>query len=272
MYISIIYYFCIILFLVSLCKEKWKNLRTVFVRNMKPAPSGSSSKAKKPYYLNEYLQFLLPYVKPNTDITNPGNLPSPTSDNEITFENNEQSDTEVQDEDIIQQEEYLTDKIINIEKPNNEKGRLPLVQERNQGKGNKKKRKLDVSEVDKSFIDFVNMKKEKSCETDPRKMFLLSLLPDIKNMTDQQMRMFKKKVLDLVDDILTENPTPQHQLPITMFNPSRPPTTSSTFSSSSLYSYNHSNSFTPIHSPEESYVAAEVNNQNENVCQDFINM
>lgn len=100
MYISIIYYFCIILFLVSLCKEKWKNLRTILVRNMKPAPSGSSRKAKKPYYLNEYLQFLLPYVKPNTDITNPGNLPSPTSDNEITFENNEQSDTEVQDEDI----------------------------------------------------------------------------------------------------------------------------------------------------------------------------
>lgn len=193
MYISIIYYFCIVLFLVSLCKEKWKNLRTVFVRNMKPASSGSSRKAKKPYYLNEYLQFLLPYVKPNTDITNPENLPSPTSDNEITFENNEQSDTEVQDEDIIQQDKYLTDKIINIEEPNYEKGRLPLVQECNQGKGNKKKRKLDVSEVDQSFIDFVNMKKEKSCETDPRKMFLLSLLPDIKNMTDQQMRILKKK-------------------------------------------------------------------------------
>jgi len=238
---------------------------------MKPAPSGSSRKTKKPYYLNEYLQFLLPYVKPNTDITNAGNLPSPTSDNEITFENNEQSDTEVQDEDIVQKEEYLTNKIINIEKPNNEKGRLPLIHERNQGKGNKIKRKLDVSEVDQSFIDFVNMKKEKSCETDPRKMFLLSLLPDIKNMTDQQMRMFKKKVLNLVDDILTENPTPQHQLPITMSNPSRPPTTSLTFSSSPLYSYN-SNSFTPIHSPEESYVAAEVSNQNENVCQDFINM
>jgi len=172
---------------------------------MKPAPSGSSRKAKKPYYLNEYLQFLLPYVQPNTDITNSGNLPSPTSGNEITFENNEQSDTEVQDEDIVQQEEYLTNKIIN-----NEKGRLPFVQERNQGKGNTKKRKLDISKVDQSFIDFVNMKKEKSCETDPRKMFLLSLLPDIKNTTDQQMRMFKKKVLDLVDDILTENPTLQH--------------------------------------------------------------
>ncbi|RVE40767.1 hypothetical protein evm_014583, partial [Chilo suppressalis] len=26
------------------CKEKWKNLRAVFVRHTKPAPSGSSSK------------------------------------------------------------------------------------------------------------------------------------------------------------------------------------------------------------------------------------
>lgn len=171
---------------------------------MKPAPSGSSRKAKKPYYLNEYLQFLLPYVKPNIDITTPGNLPSPTSDNEFTFENNEQSDIEEQDEDLVRQEEHLTDTITSIEKPKNEKGHLPLLQEHNQGRNQDfgpryqakityKKRNLDVSKVDQSFIDFVNMKKKKSYEEDPRKMFLLSLLPDIKTMNDQQMRLFKKK-------------------------------------------------------------------------------
>ncbi|KAL4091826.1 hypothetical protein QTP88_026448 [Uroleucon formosanum] len=68
---------------VTFCKENWKNLRTVFVRTIKSAPSGSARKSKRPYYLNEHLQFLLPYVKPSIDLTTSGNLPSPTPDHDI---------------------------------------------------------------------------------------------------------------------------------------------------------------------------------------------
>ncbi|XP_072399864.1 uncharacterized protein [Diabrotica undecimpunctata] len=56
------------------CKEKWKNLRAVFVRHMKSAPSGSSAKSKKPYYLTDVMQFTLPYVKVLNSATS-GNLP-----------------------------------------------------------------------------------------------------------------------------------------------------------------------------------------------------
>ena len=38
-------------------------MRAVFVRNMKPAPSGSGSRKKKPYYLAEAMQFAVPYIK-----------------------------------------------------------------------------------------------------------------------------------------------------------------------------------------------------------------
>lgn len=44
--------------IVAECKEKWKNLRPVFVWHMKPAPSGSGTK-KKPYYLAEAMQFTI---------------------------------------------------------------------------------------------------------------------------------------------------------------------------------------------------------------------
>jgi hypothetical protein len=35
----------------------------------------------------------------------------------------------------------------------------------------------------------------------PRKMFLLSLLPEINTMTENQMRVFRRKVLQLIDEI-----------------------------------------------------------------------
>ncbi|XP_073973162.1 uncharacterized protein [Rhodnius prolixus] len=43
---------------------------------------------------------------------------------------------------------------------------------------------------------------EDNLEDSPKKMFLLSLLPDLEQMTEQQMRLFKKSVLQLTCDIL----------------------------------------------------------------------
>lgn len=236
---------------------------------MKPAPSGSSRKTKKPYYLNEYLQFLLPFIKPNTDLITSRNLPSPISEHGVLFKNNEQSETGDQYEDLVKREKYLSDKITSIESPSHERSRIPVLQEHNQAKGTNKKRKYDVSQIDQSFIDLVNIKK-KMCKEDPRKMFLLSLLPDINTMTDKQMRMFKKKVLDVVDDILTENLTLKNQIPITISIPSHPHTTSST-TGSSIYSCNYSNnSFTPIQSPLQE--SSQMCNQDEHLLDNLLNM
>ncbi|XP_072388179.1 uncharacterized protein [Diabrotica undecimpunctata] len=48
-------------------KEKWKNLRAVLLRHMKPAPSVSSAK-KNQYYFTDVIQFVLPYVKTTTSL------------------------------------------------------------------------------------------------------------------------------------------------------------------------------------------------------------
>lgn len=61
--------------------------------------------------------------------------------------------------------------------------------------------------ADQSFIDYSNWKKQNSHNKDPhreqyRKHFLLSMLPEVNQMTNDQMRKFKRKMLDAIDDIL----------------------------------------------------------------------
>jgi hypothetical protein len=41
----------------------------------------------------------------------------------------------------------------------------------------------------------------------PRKLFLLSLLPEINDMTENQMRLFRRKVLRLIDEISSVSDT-----------------------------------------------------------------
>nr|CAD7393639.1 unnamed protein product [Timema cristinae] len=61
------------------CKEKWKNIHTVFRRHLssKP-PSGSGAQTKKDYYLSDVLQFLVPIILEGKQQV--GNLPSPPRD------------------------------------------------------------------------------------------------------------------------------------------------------------------------------------------------
>nr|XP_023024694.1 uncharacterized protein LOC111512775 [Leptinotarsa decemlineata] len=65
------------------CKEKWKNLRSVFVRRLKPPPSGSGN-TTKPYYLSEAMQFTLPYIptvgKPDGNLPEVPTVPPSRSD------------------------------------------------------------------------------------------------------------------------------------------------------------------------------------------------
>ncbi|KAJ8883681.1 hypothetical protein PR048_015535 [Dryococelus australis] len=57
------------------CKERWKNLRTVFVQKRKLLPSGSSRKV--PYYLNNIMQIVVPCIKVQSIEDAASNLPLP---------------------------------------------------------------------------------------------------------------------------------------------------------------------------------------------------
>ena len=43
------------------CKERWRNLRGSLTRHLKR--NGDSGRTKKPYYLTEHMQFVVPFTK-----------------------------------------------------------------------------------------------------------------------------------------------------------------------------------------------------------------
>ena len=43
--------------------ERWKNIKTAFVRSQKPPKSLASQNSQKSYYWSEHLAFLQPYLK-----------------------------------------------------------------------------------------------------------------------------------------------------------------------------------------------------------------
>jgi hypothetical protein len=65
-----------------------------------------------------------------------------------------------------------------------------------------KKQKIKLCEPDKSTECLQSRGMENtSTNENPRQMFLLSLLPEINDMTENQMRIFRRKVLQLIDEI-----------------------------------------------------------------------
>ncbi|KAF5277943.1 hypothetical protein FQR65_LT15895 [Abscondita terminalis] len=83
---------------VNECKEKWRNLRSTFVKNLKPKPSGSGTTKKKPYYLMDAMQFAVPFIKVAGTPT--GNLPETSQISDVLdVENREEG------------EEYLAEEI-----------------------------------------------------------------------------------------------------------------------------------------------------------------
>lgn len=205
----------IILFLIAVeCKEKWKNLRAVFVLHIKPAPSGSATKIKKPYYLAEAMQFTLPYIKILSSTT--GNIP-----NVPEVDGNEQQDDIVTQEydsqhsQLLSPPQPLSSSISNtsvtiqpqLQKHGNsiQKQSLPPLASRLTNK-----RALRNDAVDKTFVEYLEAKKAKIAsapnpKTEALKLFLLSMIPDLELMNDDQIRKFKRINFQTIDDILSEN-------------------------------------------------------------------
>ncbi|XP_022200950.2 uncharacterized protein LOC111057791 [Nilaparvata lugens] len=77
------------------CRDRWRNLRLVFVRNVKRLQSGPQK--RRPYYLQNALQFLIPFLKPTGSLD--------TRDWDITNIRTEVQDEDSEIEDSAQLEE-----------------------------------------------------------------------------------------------------------------------------------------------------------------------
>jgi len=191
------------------------------------------SKTKKAYYLLEAMQFTVPYIKALGMPS--GNLPNPPEQKE-SFEQSEKidfnnSELDPQQSSPIQPHLTLTPPLpsTSLYTPSttdmpqkNNNNITPSQFESSPSYVSNKKRGLK-NEVDKAFLEYFQAKKKARTENssvnanqDPKaeslKMFLLSMVPDLLKMSNEEVRLFKRKLLQMVDDILSNNSafTPIH--------------------------------------------------------------
>ncbi|XP_055676533.1 uncharacterized protein LOC129785891 [Lutzomyia longipalpis] len=196
-------------------RDKWRNLRTVFLRKLKAEQNGQTLKCR--YYLMDEMKFIMPFVK----MTVPYQIASKqtTTDEEVTLDTSKNTDED--EETTTNTKRRIRSRrlkpVETVEEPREcEEYEVvleePFPQTSTASDSEKKKliRSL-IHEIDTEnetySINYGEVKTQKrkysSSDTEnPRKMFLLSLLPEMEQMTDKQMSFFRRKVLALLDDIL----------------------------------------------------------------------
>lgn len=182
------------MFSVAICKEKWRNLRTVFLRHLrKKTPSGSQAdQFSKKYYLNDAMQFLMPFIKSGRKQL--GNL----------IAQQPVRDVNIFDDVSVDESSNQT---LNLEIVHDQSVSQPTLNTSSNNISQQKNKKKNVSketDVDSCFIEYFNSKKQKTKESSADEKFLLSLLPDVEQMNQSQKRRFKREVLAVIDSIFEE--------------------------------------------------------------------
>jgi hypothetical protein len=189
---------------------------------MKPAPSGSRSKKKKPRYLAEAMQFAVPYIKALSMAT--GNLPNVPLEEDQQFRD---IDTE---ESIAVQDSVPLSPSQPLPPPPPPPRPTPVMLQPDENFQTEQqcqpmsascpKSKLGLNDdVDRTFVEYFQAKKARIVGTpghntsqnqrnEALKMFLLSMLPDLELMTDEQIRQFKRKSLQTIDNMLSQHSYP----------------------------------------------------------------
>lgn len=76
------------------CKEKWRNIRGRYLRQLKDVPpSGSGTKRKKLYYLTDYLHFIDPYTSSRSQTGNLTLSGNNVDYSEVDVENDDENES-----------------------------------------------------------------------------------------------------------------------------------------------------------------------------------
>ncbi|XP_050308275.1 uncharacterized protein LOC126744762 [Anthonomus grandis grandis] len=202
------------------CKKRWKTY----------VPSGSGASVKRPYYLSEYICFVLPITKSRPP---KGNVDAPKN-NETADILHEESITEDLETEELETEQFSKRKSQKIGHYKNNQGRnddsddeqsitgevnedvsnVTVSQldslEKNDSRDKTISNQISLADVNKSAYEFFEKKKRAPyrppafTNDDADVQFLLSLLPDLKKITDKQKRKYKVGVLNLADEILDQ--------------------------------------------------------------------
>jgi hypothetical protein len=193
-----------IFFSVTACKQRWKHIRTVFVRHLHDkTPSGSSATKKRPYYLHDAMKFMIPHITKNRH--QESNLAASQTEEDTAFSGENKEDIQMNEASNKNVPENIT--------PSKSSTMIQASCQRNQDDCRQrlfgKRRRLTALDlVDTSFMNY--MKQQRQSKTpDPDAEFLHSLLPDMKSMTAKQKRTFKIGALNLMDELLEDTESDQ---------------------------------------------------------------
>lgn len=151
------------------------------------------------------MQFVLPYVRPVKHVNETGNfsLAEEFEDSQIYDAGNELLMDTVPSDDVTTPtptpSEKTTEKSLAVGTKESQRKRFKTSQVPRQ-----------ADQVDMAFMDYLSRKRDDN--DDHRKMFLLSLLPDVTQLSDEKFRTFKIKTMELTDALLTQQK--QQQFPI----------------------------------------------------------
>ncbi|XP_045780023.1 uncharacterized protein LOC123877370 [Maniola jurtina] len=203
---------------VKECKGKWIKIRIAYIRTLRPSYAKEMRKnLRSPYYLANHLKFITPVKKNNSNYSR--SSPSSSENNHQLDETNE-TDTNTADE-PLNDLDYNSDS----KEYDNSQHQVFLDEDNNYfDNGNEiinddteiDTKEILLDEINKIKVKEVNntsensgriVKKRPCCdniECNPRKMFLLSLLPDVETLTEKQMRSFRRHVINLIDNVIGE--------------------------------------------------------------------
>lgn len=226
------------------------------MRRTKAPPSGSSGGRKKPYYLEEAMQFCLPYIRTGLPPSS-GNLPSIPQTQPFPVD---EEIPETQDDDSVFLDEDIAPQFAETYTSTQpSQSTTSLLSKKNSGQSLQKQKRNSGAVADLSVAEYFKAKKAKlqsnaGTEADTfhsidksqgLKLFLLSLLPELEDLSDSKIKLFKRKVLRLIDDLAdSASPMPIPQRTFTTLVPSPSPSPSdSTLSHMSHEGPNSTNDF-----------------------------
>lgn len=172
------------------------------MRSLKPPKSGAGQSSKRTYYLTEHLAFLHPYLKGGDTSSNL--RVEDTAVEESNTIQNEGSETFVEEE---MPDEASSEQLIKKPARTDGASSAQLIEKpaRKSSSQTHKKRK-GQDQVDDAFIEWMNMKKSvNKSDQDAEQHFLLSLLPDLKNLSLRRRRTFKIQTMSLLHKLLEED-------------------------------------------------------------------
>ncbi|XP_072380926.1 uncharacterized protein [Diabrotica undecimpunctata] len=183
---------------VPICVKKWQMLPAGYRkrRHEYEAPSGSGAKPIKKWVYFDHLTFLERHIQPtksNVPLPEPFDSlpPSEKSGSCQSFQPDEEGFLETDEDETIRV--YVED--------TQEQEDVSCTSPKN------KKRKISAKEVDKQMSEYIEIMKQKELNSRTKKnssseLFLLSLVDDVEAMTPDNQRLFNRKTLELIEELL----------------------------------------------------------------------